>query len=100
MNARTDGDPPEAERPLRGRANFARLRAQTEEEVMATSPPELADLPDDFWDEAVLVYPEPKEPISLRVDRDVLSWFRDQGPGYQTRMNAVLRSFMEARTRK
>lgn len=67
---------------------------------MATSPPELADLPDDFWDEAVLVYPEPKEPISLRVDRDVLSWFRDQGPGYQTRMNAVLRSFMEARTRK
>ena len=84
----------------RGRANLARLRAQTEEEIMATSPPELADLPDDFWDEAVMVYPEPKEPISIRVDREVLSWFRDQGPGYQTRMNAVLRSYMEARTRK
>jgi len=73
----------------------------TEDEIMATSPPELADPPDDFWDEAVVVhYPEPKEPISLRVDRDVLSWFRDQGPGYQTRMNAVLRTYMEARARK
>jgi len=85
----------------RGYADLARLRAMTEEEIMATSPPELADLPDDFWDEAVVVhYPEPKEPISLRVDRDVLSWFRDQGPGYQTRMNAVLRTYMEARARK
>jgi uncharacterized protein (DUF4415 family) len=100
VSAKTGGNPQEAERPQRGRANFARLRAQTEEEIMATSPPELADLPDDFWDEAVMVYPEPKEPISLRVDREVLSWFRDQGPGYQTRMNVVLRSYMEARTRK
>ena len=85
----------------RGYADLARLRAMTEEEIMATSPPELADLPDDFWDGAVVVhYPEPKAPISLRVDRDVLAWFREQGPGYQTRMNAVLRSFMEARARK
>jgi uncharacterized protein (DUF4415 family) len=73
----------------------------SEEEIMATSPPELADLPDDFWDEAVVVqYPEPKAPISIRVDRDVLTWFRRQGPGYQTRINAVLRSYMEARARK
>jgi len=37
-----------------------------------------------------------KVSISLRVDRDVLEWFKDQGPGYQTRMNAVLRAFREA----
>lgn len=91
----------EGEAGPRGRADLARLRAMTEEEIMATSPPELADLPDDFWDEAVVVhYPEPKTPVSIRVDREVLSWFRDQGPGYQTRMNAVLRSYMEARRRK
>ena len=84
-----------------GYADLARLRAMTEEEIMATSPSELADLPDDFWDKAVVVhYPEPKESISIRVDRDVLSWFRHQGPGYQTRMNAVLRTYMEARARK
>jgi len=37
-----------------------------------------------------------KEAISLRVDADVLAWFREQGPGWQTRMNAVLKAFKEA----
>jgi len=46
VNAKAGGNPQEAERPRRGRADFARLRAQTEEEIMATSPPELADLPE------------------------------------------------------
>ena len=38
----------------------------------------------------------PKASISLRVDREVLDWFEAQGPGYQTRMNAVLRAFRDA----
>lgn len=38
----------------------------------------------------------PKTSISLRVDADVLEWFKAQGPGYQTRMNAVLRAFRDA----
>lgn len=38
----------------------------------------------------------PKESVSLRVDADVLAWFKAQGRGYQTRMNAVLRAFKEA----
>lgn len=38
----------------------------------------------------------PKAPISLRVDQDVLEWFKDQGPGYQTKINAVLRAFRDA----
>jgi uncharacterized protein (DUF4415 family) len=38
----------------------------------------------------------PKTSISLRVDRDVLEWFRTQGTGYQSRMNAVLKAFKEA----
>jgi len=37
----------------------------------------------------------PKASISLRVDADVLEWFKAQGPGYQTRINAVLRAFKE-----
>ena len=66
----------------------------SEAQVARTSPPELADLPDDFWDDAEVMAPESKEAISLRVDRDVLEWFRRTGPRYQTRMNAVLRSYM------
>lgn len=38
----------------------------------------------------------PKASISLRVDRDVLEWFKAQGEGYQTRINAVLRAFRDA----
>lgn len=83
-----------------GRIDRERVLRMTEEEIMRTSPPELADLPDDFWDDAVVVEPILKEPISLRVDEDVLAWFRKAGPRYQTRMNAVLRRYMEAMMRK
>jgi uncharacterized protein (DUF4415 family) len=37
-----------------------------------------------------------KSSISLRVDQDVLEWFKAQGPGYQTRINTVLRAFRDA----
>lgn len=66
----------------------------TEAEIARTSPPELADLPVDFWDVAEVVVLGRKEAISLRVDQDVLEWFRQTGPRYQTRMNAVLRTYM------
>ena len=38
----------------------------------------------------------PKAAVSLRVDQDVLEWFKAQGPGYQTRINSVLRAFRDA----
>jgi uncharacterized protein (DUF4415 family) len=37
-----------------------------------------------------------KASISLRIDQDVLTWFKEQGPGYQTRMNLVLRAYRDA----
>jgi uncharacterized protein (DUF4415 family) len=71
----------------------------TEVDIRRTAPPELADLPEDFWDDGELVTPTSKQAISLRVDEDVLDWFKRSGPRYQTRINAVLRSYM-ARMRK
>jgi uncharacterized protein (DUF4415 family) len=51
----------------------------------------------EFWENARVVMPPPgKASIHLRVDSDVLEWFKQQGRGHLTRMNAVLRSFMEA----
>lgn len=97
MSAKRTTKPSEApETPLRGRADLSRLRKMSEKQIAKTSPPELADLPPDFWDDAEVVSPQPKEAISLRVDQDVLSWFRERGPRYQSRMNAVLRSYMRA----
>ena len=90
----TKGSSRSREAPLRGRADLHRLRKASEKEISETSPPELTDLPPDFWDDAEVVAPQPKEAISLRVDRDVLAWFRAAGPRYQSRMNAVLRSYM------
>ena len=54
------------------------------------------DLDDDFWENAHVVMPSGKSSIHLRVDTDVLQWFKKQGRGHLSRMNAVLRSFMEA----
>ncbi len=76
---------------------MAKLRRTTEQEIRATAPAELADLPEDFWESATVVTPTVKQPISLRVDADVLDWFKAQGPKYQSRINAVLRSYMTQR---
>lgn len=93
---RTSKPSRKSEKPRRGRADPARLRKARERTIKRTSPPELADLPPNFFAEASIVQPRPKRPISLRVDEDVLRWFKAQGPRYQSRMNAVLRAYMAA----
>ena len=97
MNAKRTSKPSRKnEKPRRGRAKLANLRKASERTISRTSPPELADLPADFFEQASLVHPSLKQPISLRVDEDVLKWFKQQGPRYQSRMNAVLRAYMAA----
>jgi uncharacterized protein (DUF4415 family) len=49
-----------------------------------------------FWKTAVLRMPRKKESLTIRLDHDVVVWFRGTGRGYQTKMNAVLRSYMRA----
>lgn len=84
--------------PSQGRADLSRLRRISDAEIDRTAPEELQDLPRDFWDTAVPVLPAMKVPISLRVDADVLAFFRESGARYQSRMNAVLRAYMEHTT--
>lgn len=52
------------------------------------------------WSKARLVVPEAKTPVSIRLDPDVLTFFKAQGKGYQTRINAVLRAYMEAQVKR
>ncbi|WP_128516329.1 BrnA antitoxin family protein [Tabrizicola thermarum] len=49
------------------------------------------------WTDAVLPEPSRKKLISLRVDPEVIEFFKAQGPGYQTRMNAVLQAYMQVK---
>ena len=60
---------------------------------------DLSDIPElgpDFFANAIL-WPGPKKQITLRIDPDVLTFFRKHGRGYQTTINAVLRKYMDAR---
>jgi uncharacterized protein (DUF4415 family) len=61
---------------------------------------DIPELPDDFWMENPPTTREPKKQITLRVDRDVVEFFRAQGDHYQSRINAVLRSYVDHATRK
>jgi len=68
----------------------------------AQADPDSPPLDEDFFATARRVdlgelLPQPKAQITIRVDREVLDWFKAQGPGYQTRMNAVLKAFKQAR---
>jgi len=52
-----------------------------------------------FWEGARIVMPRRKETVTIRLDADLLAWLRQEG-GYQTRINAVLRAYMESSLRK
>jgi uncharacterized protein (DUF4415 family) len=59
------------------------------------SDPEVRATDAKFWKKAKVVLPQPKQTITIRLDADLLEWLRRQR-GYQTRINAVLRTYMEA----
>lgn len=80
------------------RTDWARGRVTTEEELEAS----IAADPDDVhgpldWADAVAGIAPRKEAIKLRIDADVIGWFKGTGRGYQTRMNNVLRAYVESR---
>jgi uncharacterized protein (DUF4415 family) len=80
----------------RGKTDWAVVDALTDEEIAEAvrNDPDAVPLDID-WSEAVVVIPPKKKAISIRVDEDVLDYFKKQGSGYQRRMNAVLRSYMQ-----
>jgi len=79
--------------------DWERLRQLTDEDIAraVAEDPDAAPLLDEEWfKRAKLVLPDPKLPITIRLDHDVVTWFRQGGPRYQSRINAVLRAYMEA----
>ncbi|MGJ0393494.1 MAG: BrnA antitoxin family protein [Methylocystis sp.] len=78
------------------KSDWKRAAAMTEAEIEAA----IADDPDEAemavdWSQTSIEAPQPKATLNMRIDRDVLEFFRSQGKGYQTRINAVLRSYVE-----
>ncbi|MBF0166432.1 MAG: BrnA antitoxin family protein [Alphaproteobacteria bacterium] len=87
----------------RGKSDWARVDALTDadiEKAIAKDPDAAPILDEDWFRNAEIVFPPGKSAVSLRLDKDVLSWFKRQGRGYQSRMNAVLRAYMDAQKTK
>ncbi len=76
------------------RTDWAKVDALTNEELEASIDHE--DEGEFDWSRAYIGVPPIKKQITLRLDRDIIDWFKSQGPRYQTRMNAVLREYVEA----
>jgi uncharacterized protein (DUF4415 family) len=77
----------------RSRTNWAKIDALRDREIDTSDIPEQRKA---FFKRAMLRLPEPKTAVTIRLDRQVLNWFKTKGPGYQTRINALLRAYMEA----
>ncbi len=85
----------------KGKTDWARVDALGDTDIAEMVRDDPDAVPVDFdWSGAVLVIPPKKKAISIRVDEDVLDWFKGEGAGYQRRMNAVLRSYVEQRKKK
>ena len=61
---------------------------------------DIPEITDEQFKNAVLVHPDNKTQLTLRLDPTVVLWFKSQGPKYQTRMNAVLRAYYEEHREK
>jgi uncharacterized protein (DUF4415 family) len=81
------------------KSDLARVDALKDEDIDYSEIPDLSALGQEFWDKAVVKRAEPKAQVTIRLDREVLDWFKSQGKGYQSQINAVLRAYKETRSR-
>lgn len=87
-------------RPLKDRTDWKRVNALTDAEIEAAvaSDPDAAPIADEAWFARARRAHLNKEQISIKLDQDVLTFFRKDGPRYQTRINDVLRAYMDHET--
>ena len=82
----------------KSRSNWTRVRSLRDKDIVADR--DATEWSPEMFARAVvkkgLKTPASKSLLSLRIDSDVVEWFRAQGPRYQSRMNALLRAYMDA----
>jgi uncharacterized protein (DUF4415 family) len=88
-------------RRLKDETDYARLDAMTDDDIAkaVAADPDAPPLDID-WTQARLTMPPGKDMVTLRLDRDLLDWFRAQGKGYQTLINQVLRAWYDAQIKR
>jgi uncharacterized protein (DUF4415 family) len=94
----TDSELKSMQRRGLSRTDWKKVDAMTEEELEASIAADPDDIHEELdWSKAFKGLPPFKKDIHIRIDSDVLDWFKQSGRGYQTRMNNVLRAFFKAR---
>ena len=81
-----------------GKSDWAKIEATTEADIarQIAEDPDLQGFDHIDWSQATFVPAPTKQPISIRLDADILDFFKAQGSGYQSRINRVLRHYMES----
>lgn len=83
---------------MRHASDWKKAASLTDEEIDAieAGDPDLQGIDDSWLEAAEIVFPQSKAQLTLRLDKDVIAFFKHQGKGYQTRMNAILRAYMQS----
>ena len=80
------------------RTDWNKIKTTSARALKASIKADVDDVTDELdWTQAIVGIPAPKDQISIRIDHDVLEWFKANGKGYQTLMNNVLRAFVQSR---
>jgi uncharacterized protein (DUF4415 family) len=95
--SRTKGATTGRNSSARRTTDWNRVRRLSDAEIRAgiETDPDIHATDDEFWKKATVVLPRAKQVVTMRLDADLLEWFRRQ-KGYQTRINAILRAYMNA----
>lgn len=76
------------------KSDWKRVKAMKDEDIIVDG--DSPEITAEMWRKAVVIDRRlPKKNITLRIDPEIIDWFKARGKGYQTRMNAVLRAFIE-----
>jgi uncharacterized protein (DUF4415 family) len=87
-----------AARRMNDKTDLRRLQRMTDKDIVtaAKGDPDAAILPRALWKDALLTPPRGKRQVTLRLDAEVLDFFKQGGRGYQTKINRVLKAFIAA----
>ena len=79
------------------KTNYKRINKLSDKDIDYSDIPETDE---EFWSDADILFPTNKTHVSIRLDDDIISWFKQFGRGYQTKINSVLKSYISSVQKK
>ncbi len=79
------------------KTNYKRINKLSDKDIDYSDIPETDE---EFWSDAEILFPTKKTHVSIRLDDDIISWFKQFGKGYQTKINSVLKSYITSIQKK